>query len=61
MSNNPFDDVFEDEDLSKQRMEICNICEHITTVVSLKQCKLCGCILKVKTLFKATSCPAGKW
>jgi hypothetical protein len=63
MSNNYnlFDEVHEDQDLSDSRMKICNTCPFIKTVLKLKQCSKCGCILQVKTLFKSTSCPINKW
>jgi hypothetical protein len=44
---------------STQRHDICKGCEHYRK--SLDQCKVCGCIMTVKTKLKNTSCPKGKW
>lgn len=45
------------EDLSKQRLKICNNCPY-------KQgntCKQCGCTLDAKTRLPAEFCPIHKW
>ena len=43
------------------RREICNKCEHLTTYVGVKACKICGCAIWSKTLLKGQSCPVGNW
>lgn len=48
-------------DLATARIQICDTCEHKSTV-PIPHCKLCGCALKGKihTPIK-NACPAGKW
>ncbi len=63
--------IFTKEDveaIAKERMSICNGCEHIDNtgdkcLVSGTQpcCSLCGCKLFFKTRSLASSCPASKW
>lgn len=40
-----------------KRLEVCKTCEHN----KLNVCTKCGCILKLKTQWKNTQCPAKKW
>ena len=40
-----------------RRLAHCRICEHNKIGV----CSKCGCILALKTQWKTTSCPVGKW
>lgn len=59
---NEFDETAENEVLSDVRLEICRACEHLTKrPLGIERCKVCHCILKVKTLFKSQHCPEGKW
>ena len=47
------------EQETKSRMNICERCDlfnHHT-----KRCKECGCFMVMKTKFKASHCPIGKW
>ena len=44
---------------AKERMQICETCEHLER--NLYVCKKCGCFLKGKTMFPNSSCPIGKW
>ena len=57
-----FDESAEDETLSNHRLEICRKCEHLTKrPFNIERCKVCQCILKIKTLFKSQHCPLQKW
>lgn len=56
-----FDEAHEDYDLSDKRMEVCAKCDEQITTLSIKRCRVCQCVLKVKTLFKSQHCPKGKW
>jgi hypothetical protein len=50
---------------SKERMDICNNCEHISTKHSSIRpdvhCTNCGCTLSAKTKCLSCSCPLSKW
>tara|TARA_R110002012_G_scaffold10005_2_gene46571 strand:+ start:12659 stop:12838 length:180 start_codon:yes stop_codon:yes gene_type:complete len=37
-----------------KRWKICQECKHLTSLT--KQCKLCGCFMKIKTTLKNTEC-----
>jgi len=52
-----FDNHKVTEEVKKERLDICNACEHN----ALGVCKKCGCVLVLKTQWKVTSCPIGKW
>jgi len=45
--------------LRELRMPICKACENYRPL--LKQCKLCQCIMPVKTSFEFFHCPIDKW
>jgi hypothetical protein len=45
----------------ERRMSICNNCDENVEVLTLRQCNLCGCFLKLKTSFKNSVCPIDKW
>ncbi|NCV08478.1 MAG: hypothetical protein EBW76_06995 [Actinobacteria bacterium] len=47
------------EMIAKERLEICQGCEHFIKLSS--QCKKCGCIMNLKTKLPNASCPVGKW
>lgn len=50
----------ENKELSAaQRMQVCMDCEHLFKPT--RQCKQCGCFMKVKTRMKNATCPIGKW
>jgi transcription initiation factor IIE alpha subunit len=53
------------EDTSKERMNICNNCEYISTKhTSIRldvHCTNCGCTLSAKTKCLSCSCPLNKW
>ena len=43
----------------EERIDACNNCEFL--IKFTKQCKKCGCFMKVKTTIPWASCPIGKW
>jgi len=43
----------------KERMDICNLCQHFISLT--KQCSKCGCIMPLKTKLANASCPLNKW
>ena len=45
--------------VKKNRLNICQSCEHFRP--STSQCRVCGCFMKVKARFKHVKCPTGKW
>lgn len=53
------------EQTSKERMEICNNCEYVSTKhTSLRpdvHCTDCGCTLSAKTKCLSCNCPKNKW
>lgn len=74
MATNGIDTTRVEEDVIRQRNEICMRCPKMTELLSMRQCTECGCILNVKTqlLFdpvesaktktkQYTKCPLGKW
>lgn len=52
-------DVFASQDLQKERMDICNQCEHFA--YRQKRCKKCGCWMEHKVKFTASECPDDRW
>jgi hypothetical protein len=47
--------VFADKKVIDKRWQTCAKCEHLTSFT--KQCKKCGCFMKLKTKIKNVSCP----
>ena len=47
------------EELAQYRFEICKTC--IFFRPNTKQCKKCGCFMKLKTTLADAKCPIGKW
>ena len=45
----------------ERRREICNKCEHLTTIIGAKICNSCGCSIWAKTMIPIAKCPEGKW
>ena len=43
----------------ERRIQICRSCESYRS--SDQRCSQCGCVLAIKTAWRATSCPLGKW
>lgn len=48
-----------DQDLQLQRLAVCRTCEHFRAATS--QCRLCGCIMPLKTRLADATCPDGRW
>ena len=48
-----------EEKVAKERLSICENCEHYINLTT--QCKKCGCIMKLKTKLEQATCPIGKW
>jgi hypothetical protein len=44
-----------------KRRQICNSCEHLTTIIGVNCCDVCGCAIWSKTMVRGTSCPKEKW
>lgn len=49
--------VVPEEDFQIRRRKICETCSHN----KFNFCIKCGCIIPLKTRFKFSSCPIGKW
>lgn len=47
------------EDISSARYAICEACPSL--LKATKQCKECGCFMKLKTKLAGAVCPIGKW
>ena len=47
--------------IAKQRLDVCNTCEHKTTMLGMDCCGLCHCPLLAKTKSPNSKCPCGKW
>ena len=47
------------EDIYKERMDICQKCEFLFTPT--KQCMKCGCFMEIKTRIDNAYCPIEKW
>lgn len=52
--------MFVKEEVKKQRLEICFKCEHYLEKLT-GMCKVCGCILPLKTALEKSKCPQKKW
>jgi tRNA(Ile2) C34 agmatinyltransferase TiaS len=53
------EEMFVEEAVYIDRMNICNGCEFFRR--DDKRCTQCGCFMEAKTRFKKTYCPIGKW
>lgn len=53
------DKAIASEEIQKQRIEMCNPCEHLFSLT--RQCKKCGCAVDAKTKLSTSSCPENKW
>ena len=53
------------QELSEERMKICNTCKHISTKHNTYRldvhCTKCGCTLDAKTRSEKSECPIGLW
>lgn len=47
------------EETEVERYAICEQCPSLTSTT--KQCKECGCFMKMKVKLKEAVCPLGKW
>jgi hypothetical protein len=47
------------DDVSNARYSICDACPSL--IKATKQCKECGCFMKLKVKLAAATCPLGKW
>lgn len=43
------------------RLSLCRACPHLQRTAAGSRCDLCHCYVRLKTKFRAESCPAGKW
>lgn len=59
----PFDLInpqnYVSENISQERMKICNDCDYLIKVTN--QCRQCGCFMNLKTKLVNSKCPVGKW
>lgn len=53
------DTEFAEPSVQEARYEICESCPELTK--HTKQCKQCGCFMKLKVKLAEASCPLGKW
>lgn len=47
------------QDVLEKRLSICSSCEHFIKLT--KQCKKCGCFMRLKGSLPHAECPVGKW
>jgi len=47
------------ERVLEERLAICQSCEHFIKLT--KQCKKCGCFMRLKGALPHSECPVGKW
>lgn len=47
--------ILADHKTQTKRWDICKKCEQLTSLT--KQCKICGCFMKLKTKIKGVTCP----
>ena len=52
------DYVKADEDIVKERRELCQQCPFLTNSY---RCTQCGCFMKIKTTLGPAKCPIGRW
>lgn len=52
-----FEEYKVSQEILSQRLNLCNSCENNLAGI----CKKCGCVIKLKTNWKITKCPIGKW
>lgn len=45
--------------VQEERYSICESCDRLTAVT--KQCRECGCFMKLKVKLAEAVCPLGKW
>tara|TARA_R110000822_G_scaffold99416_5_gene224381 strand:+ start:177 stop:404 length:228 start_codon:yes stop_codon:yes gene_type:complete len=47
------------EEIEEKRYSICGECPEL--IKATKQCKQCGCFMKMKVKLKEATCPLSKW
>jgi len=47
------------EEVLEERLSICSGCPQF--IKATKQCKKCGCFMKIKAKLENATCPLGKW
>lgn len=50
-----------DELTAKERINLCNSCEHKTSRLGFDACNECGCFIYLKAHIKYSRCPINKW
>ncbi len=53
------DTEFATKSLQDERYSICESCDRLTNIT--KQCRECGCFMKLKVKLAEAVCPLGKW
>ncbi|RAX56451.1 hypothetical protein CCZ01_09490 [Helicobacter monodelphidis] len=48
-----------DLEIQQKRLHICLACDRLFALT--KNCKECGCFVKMKVKYKKSECPLGKW
>jgi recombinational DNA repair protein RecR len=50
---------FVNKEEAQQRLDICKSCQDFESF--LKMCKICNCIMPIKTTLSRVKCPKDKW
>ena len=45
----------------ESRMQVCNSCDKLSTVLGVERCTECGCVLLIKANGLRAKCPLSKW
>lgn len=53
------DSEFAEPQLQDERYAVCTACDRLTKTT--KQCRECGCFMKLKVKLADATCPLGKW
>lgn len=60
--SNPIDALnLVSEEEKKKRLDTCEACDKSEHAAIAFMCNECGCFLHLKTLWKKSKCPIGKW
>lgn len=51
--------AFVTEEEKAARRQVCDQCVYLRKATN--QCRLCGCLVAAKVMFKTAKCPAGRW
>lgn len=49
------------DDIIAYRINICNLCSEKTITLGVSRCKVCHCIIQLKTKLTNSNCPINKW